>query len=126
MVEQATQVAESFHHEVTAAEEFRDFLRQKVALGVNPAMTASKEEGGLGFDHATVMRWARGASGQVAEQLRSGSKKFRVGTLGSIWYDSDLTGDGKTKLTRVCLAPFQREQDGKFEILLDATFEEEW
>jgi len=128
MAEQARLFAESFHQEVVKGTDaaFRDFLRNRVAVGFNPVMTASKEEGGRGFDHAAVMRWAQAASRQVAEQLRTGSKQFKVGHLGSIWYDSNLVGDGKTKFTRVCLAPFRREQDGKFEMLLDATFDEEW
>jgi len=128
MVEQARLFAESFHQAVAKGTDaaFRDFLRNRVAVGFNPVMTAAKEKGGLGFDHAAVMRWAQAASKQVAEQLRSGRKQFQVGHLGSIWYDSNLVGDGKTKFTRVCLAPFRREQDGKFEMLLDATFDEDW
>lgn len=128
MVEQARLFAESFHEAVANGTDaaFRDFLRNRVAVGFNPVMTTSKEEGGLGFDHAAVMRWAQAASKQVAVQLRTGSKKFKVGRLGSIWYDSNLAGDGKTKFTRVCLAPFRREQDGKFEVLLDATSDKKW
>ena len=57
MVEQARLFAESFHQAVAKGTDaaFRDFLRNRVAVGFNPVMTASKEKGGLGFEHFIML-----------------------------------------------------------------------
>ena len=102
---------------------FRGFCRQNVVVPVNPVVFAPKSEGGLGFDGDTVMAWAKGAITKVMEDLRTGEKSFIVGDQGSIWYDDDLKGNGKTKKTRVCLRPFRNP---KFVLMLDPSFDAEW
>lgn len=50
--------------------------------------------------------------------------RFGVGDMGSVWFDADLTGAGKTKKTRVSL-DYDETRD-QFIILLDATFDDTW
>lgn len=70
--------------------------------------------------------WFNEAIRQLFHMMSENPSKewFRAGNLGSVWFDTELTGAGKTKLTRVTLCPEKR--DGKYEIYLDATFDEEF
>eukprot|EP00873_Tetraselmis_striata_P027025 jgi/Tetstr1/447289/TSEL_034726.t1 len=68
--------------------------------------------------------WFHEATNQLFEIMSSDPRRewFKAGSLGSIWFDTELTGAGKTKLTRVTVAPAKR--DGRHHIVLDATFDE--
>ena len=100
------------------------FMHERVTLEYNPVMTSPKEEGGLGFDEEAVRSWCCEAFAElVCRDLRT--KRFVTGELGSSWFDTEITTqDNKTRRVRVCMRP--EMEDGKFGLVLDATFDTEW
>lgn len=74
-----------------------------------------------------------GPEPREADYTKTGRLEFGVGSLGSIWFDVDLTGqvDGVavTKKTRVALDPTPQLNDltaRPFRVMLDATFDDEF
>ena len=96
-----------------------EFMQTSCQFLPNPAMIHE-----LDFPDDEVMQWASVAMFQAMDMLRKGENEFCTGSLGSIWFDAQLGGSSKVKQTRVCMRP--EKAGGKFEIMLDATFEEKW
>lgn len=73
-----------------------------------------------------IKQWTPEAARDLFRETEENPDKqwFKAGSLGSVWFDIHLNGAGKKKLTRVCLYP--GEEEGRFRILLDPTFDEEW
>lgn len=76
-----------------------------------------------------MKRWSSGALSHLIGMMeeKPNKKWFKSGSFGSIWFDAELEGDGKTKYTRVTLCPESRHApEGGFLVMLDPTFDEEW
>ena len=70
------------------------------------------------------MKWAPGALTQLCRMFESENPpKFGAGSFGSVWFDVDLTSEGKTKKVRVA---YHGKQGATYLIMLDATFDETW
>ena len=66
-----------------------------------------------------------GAVHQLLDMLYEDHYRFGVGDFGSIWFDTKLVGGStKTKRTRVSL--HYDSFEGRFVIMLDATFDRAW
>lgn len=77
---------------------------------------------------AAYVAWGPYALQDLVRQMNTDAKlRFRHGNLGSVWFDTNLTGGpgGATKKTRVALNP-NPAADGSWEVMLDATFDETW
>ena len=106
---------------------FRNNMFDQFVIQTNPYMNSR-------WGNETVREWAKGAVIQLLLELYNGQHEFGYGSMGSIWFDTDLTGNGKTKKTRVCIGPSTDDaEEGslshngkKLTIMLDATFSEEW
>jgi len=113
--------------------EFTNNMFEQFEFKTNPYMTSTWGPDAIHF-------WVHGippnggAIEQLILELHGGQHEFGYGSMGSIWFDTDLTGGGKTKKTRVCIGPSTDDaEEGnlshngkKLSIMLDATFSEEW
>ena len=69
-------------------------------------------------------KWAPGALTHLCSMYEDANgPKFGAGSFGSVWFDVDLTSDGKTKKVRVT---YYGKQANTHLIMLDATFDETW
>ena len=77
-----------------------------------------------------MKKWAPAALQDLVKKMDSDPNlRFKAGNLGSIWFDTPLTGKGvdgnpKEKMTRVCIVP--HNTDDVWTIMLDATFDATW
>ena len=85
--------------------------------------TDAKEEYGETY-FKNYQRWAPDALRQLLElwATQPSQHKFVCGSFGSVFLDVDLTARGVTKKTRVTF--MKVEEDGRFWIMLDATFDD--
>lgn len=109
----------------------RQLLREgRVSFCYHPSVV----NGSLGeaYKKGTI-EWARGgALDQLMKMLDKDvpdkAPQFCGGTLGSVWFDVDLTGGAgdyhRTKHVRV--TPVKVEETGGWNIILDNTFDETW
>jgi hypothetical protein len=65
-----------------------------------------------------------GALHKLIDMLYEDHQRFGVGDMGSVWFDTDLVGAGKSKKTRVAL--YYETSKDRFTIVLDATFDHTW
>lgn len=65
-----------------------------------------------------------GALHKLIDMLYEDHQRFGVGGMGSVWFDTDLVGAGKSKKTRVAL--YYETSEDRFTIVLDATFDHTW
>ena len=65
-----------------------------------------------------------GALHNLIDMLYEDHERFGVGDMGSVWFDTDLVGAGKSKKTRVAL--YYETSKDRFTIMLDATFDHTW
>ena len=65
-----------------------------------------------------------GALHKLVDMLYEDHRRFGVGDMGSVWFDTDLVGAGKSKKTRVAL--YYETSEDRFTIMLDATFDHTW
>ncbi len=80
-----------------------------------------------------TIEWARdGALEQLMKMLDKDvpgkAPQFRGGTLGSVWFDVNLTG-GKGnyhRIKQVRVTPVKDDETGEWNIILDNTFDETW
>ncbi len=99
---------------------------EKVKIAYHPSVI----KGQLGLPYKDgYMAWAK--DGAVMDLMNKFGKKdnttkFFAGSLGSVWFDIDLTGghgtQKRTKKVRVALD----KVDGMWYFILDATFDEKW
>lgn len=66
-----------------------------------------------------------GAIHHLVKMIYDDHFQFCVGSIGSVWFDAWLKGGDKTKRTRVSLHWGENQED-HFDMMLDATFDEEW
>ena len=85
----------------------------------------AKEEYG-GAYYRNYLLWGPGALHQLIElwHAQPHQHQFKCGTFGSVYFDVDLTSNGVDKRTRVTY--MKQEDDGRFLIMLDATFDDEF
>lgn len=109
----------------------RQLLREgRVSFCYHPSVI----NGSLGEAYKTgTIEWVRGgALEQLMKMLDKDvpgkAPQFCGGTLGSVWFDVDLTGGAgdyhRTKQVRV--TPVKDEETGEWNIILDNTFDETW
>ena len=71
--------------------------------------------------------WMKGGALEQLMDILDCGPTFAAGSFGSVWFDVELTGGSgpnkRTKLTRV--TPVS-DREGGFNIILDATFDDEW
>ena len=107
----------------------RELLRtKKIAFVYHPMVISGQM--GRAYKEGTIAWVNGGALEQLMKMLDKdvpGEKpKFCGGTLGSVWFDTELTGgEGKARRTKlVRVTPMH--QDGTYNIMLDNTFDEVW
>ena len=88
----------------------------------------------LKYDIAIVTRWFKSVVPRLRLMIErdygshnTSAAVFKLGTLGSIWFDVLLEGDNKTKKTRVALTGVGTPKNVQgFCIKLDPTFDPTW
>jgi hypothetical protein len=80
----------------------------------------------LGYPVNEVEAWFEEALPSLKEMMINGEFEFCLGSIGSIWCDVHLRGNGKNKLTRVTLMNNPLLPVQKYNIMLDATFNRVW
>ena len=109
----------------------RQLLRERrVSFCYHPSVI----NGSLGEAYKTgTIEWANGGAlkqlmNMLDKDVPGKAPQFCGGTLGSVWFDVDLTGGAgdypRTKQVRV--TPVKDEETGEWNIILDNTFDETW
>jgi len=85
----------------------------------------AKEEYGDAY-YRNYLLWAPGALQQLTQlwSVHPEQHQFKCGTFGSVYFDVNLTSNGVEKRTRVTF--MKQEDDGRYWIMLDATFDDEF